>query len=154
MSPPASRHQRLSQDGRFHYLGGELPLSSRLAPRARELASAACRSIPGLRGYVGVDLLLDEQAGTVTVVEMNPRLTTSYLGYRRLALPQRLDEGDVLSGMGALARTLIWPSLATKQLQFAESPTVEFGTTDTSPGSEHSGPLPRTSAFGEEPDPA
>jgi len=146
--------QRLSQEGRFHYLGGELPLRSRLSHRARELASAACQSIPGLRGYVGVDLLLDEEAGAVTVVEINPRLTTSYLGYRQLALPQRLEEGDVLSGMGTLARTLIWPHLAAKQLQFSEAPTVEFGPTNTSPGPEYPGPLPRPSDVGEEPAPA
>ncbi len=40
-------------------------------------------SVPGLRGWVGVDLVLPDD-GPPVVVEINPRLTTSYLGYRRL----------------------------------------------------------------------
>jgi predicted ATP-grasp superfamily ATP-dependent carboligase len=40
----------------------------------------ACRAIPGLAGYVGVDLILTP--GGPLVVELNPRLTTSYLGLR------------------------------------------------------------------------
>lgn len=35
---------------------------------------------PQLRGYVGVDLIVNESDNTVLVVEINPRLTTSYVG--------------------------------------------------------------------------
>ena len=45
--------------------------------------------VPGLRGYIGVDLILDEHAPGVSVVEINPRLTTSYVGLRA-ALGQNL----------------------------------------------------------------
>lgn len=45
---------------------------------ATALAQAIARAIPGLWGYVGVDLLLTP-AGP-QVLEINPRLTTSYVG--------------------------------------------------------------------------
>jgi predicted ATP-grasp superfamily ATP-dependent carboligase len=82
---PAS--QELSTDGRFHYMGGVLPLPPGLAQRAIRLGGHAVRTIPGLRGYVGVDLILgDREDGTNDqVIEINPRVTTSYVGLRALA---------------------------------------------------------------------
>jgi predicted ATP-grasp superfamily ATP-dependent carboligase len=79
--------QRLSSDGRFHYLGGELPLPANLAQRATALGRQAVKSVPGLSGYIGVDLVLGAAANGSEdhVIEMNPRLTTSYIGLRRLA---------------------------------------------------------------------
>lgn len=81
--PPAE--QILSADGRFRYLGGLVPATVPDQTAVAELAARACRSIAGLRGYVGVDLILpDETPHRPVVVEINPRLTTSYLGYRGL----------------------------------------------------------------------
>lgn len=79
--------QRLSGDGRFHYLGGRLPLPSHLDARARTLAERAARTVEGWFGWFGVDLILgDAENGSDDVaIEINPRLTTSYLGLRRLA---------------------------------------------------------------------
>ena len=79
--------QRLSGDGRFRYLGGTLPLPGPLAERAAALARRAVAAVPGLRGYVGVDLVLgeaDDGRGDM-VIEINPRVTTSYIGLRALA---------------------------------------------------------------------
>src|SRR5262249_38736650 len=77
--------QRISDDGRLRYLGGRLPLGKTDSAALQRAALAACRSIPGLRGYVGVDLIVPESdPGRLVVVEINPRLTTSYLGYRAL----------------------------------------------------------------------
>lgn len=83
--PPC--RQRLSDDGRFHYLGGECPLSDDLAARAQRLAASAMGMVPGLRGYIGVDLVLGDAADGSRdhVIEINPRLTTSYIGLRALA---------------------------------------------------------------------
>ena len=39
-------------------------------------------AMPQLRGYIGVDLIIDEENDSVLVVEINPRLTTSYAGLR------------------------------------------------------------------------
>lgn len=76
--------QRLSTEGRFHYQGGLVPARILDPQRVARTAREACLSVPGLRGYVGVDLVLSD-TGEVFVVEINPRLTTSYVGYRRLA---------------------------------------------------------------------
>jgi predicted ATP-grasp superfamily ATP-dependent carboligase len=82
---PATQH--LSADGRFHYRGGTLPLPAPLAARATALGRRAVDGLPGLRGYVGVDLVLGpaEDGSLDFAIEINPRLTTSYLGLRALA---------------------------------------------------------------------
>ena len=76
--------QRISDDGRLRYLGGELPLSTGLARRATELADRALAALPATTGYVGVDLVLGREpdGSQDTVIEVNPRLTTSYVGLR------------------------------------------------------------------------
>ncbi|MDB5343846.1 MAG: carbamoyl phosphate synthase-like protein [Schlesneria sp.] len=71
----------------FEYQGGSLPaeLEPRTVAAIHELARSACKSIHGLRGYVGIDLLLpDASSISPLIVEVNPRLTTSYIGYRKL----------------------------------------------------------------------
>ncbi len=77
--------QRLSDDGRFHYLGGIIPASIApvVAQSIERLVLEACQSIPGLVGYIGLDLLLTAD-GNLLIVEINPRLTTAYVGYRQL----------------------------------------------------------------------
>jgi tyramine---L-glutamate ligase len=79
--------QRISEDGRLRYRGGELPLTPGLAERATALAMRAIAGLPSTCGYVGVDLVLgrDPNGGDDVVVEVNPRLTTSYVGLRAAA---------------------------------------------------------------------
>ena len=79
-------YQRLSGDGRFTYLGGEIPLPAGLTLRAVKLARRAIDAVPGLAGYVGVDLVLGDAAdGSADfAIEINPRLTTSYVGLRAM----------------------------------------------------------------------
>lgn len=45
------------------------------------IARQVARVLPGLAGYVGVDVIVDDRM--VTVLEINPRLTTSYAGLHR-----------------------------------------------------------------------
>ena len=100
---PAAR-QHLSEEGRFHYLGGTVPLETALAERATRLAEPALRCVPGLRGWVGVDVVLGTERDWA--IEINPRLTTSYVGLRRLAgsnLMQTLL--DVVGGKAVMPPT-------------------------------------------------
>ena len=62
------------------YGGGSTPLDHPFAEKAIDAAVQTCRAFPGLCGYVGVDLVL--AASDVFVIEVNPRLTTAYLGAR------------------------------------------------------------------------
>ncbi|MCE5213738.1 MAG: ATP-grasp domain-containing protein [Methanobacterium sp.] len=68
----------------LHYNGGKVPFEHELSEKAKLIAADAVESINGLKGYVGVDLLLDEVKKEVYLLEINPRLTTSYVALRRL----------------------------------------------------------------------
>lgn len=76
--PPC--RQRLSEDGRFQYLGGALPLPRPLAARAQQAAIAVAQALPPACGYWGIDMVLGESADQDAIIEVNPRLTTSYVG--------------------------------------------------------------------------
>jgi predicted ATP-grasp superfamily ATP-dependent carboligase len=76
--------QFLSDDGRFHYHGGRVPVQVEDERRIQESLRRACQCVPGLRGYVGIDFLLRDNSSQPVLVEINPRLTTSYLGYSTL----------------------------------------------------------------------
>lgn len=45
-----------------------------------KLANNIARALPGLNGYVGIDVIVDGE--TIYIVEINPRITTSYIGLR------------------------------------------------------------------------
>lgn len=96
---PNSRHalpacwQYLSTDGRLGYRGGAVIQEPLPAARAQRLALAALDALPAAHGYVGVDLVLGDAAdgSEDVVIEINPRLTTSYVGLRA-AMPTNLAE--------------------------------------------------------------
>jgi tyramine---L-glutamate ligase len=77
--------QRMAtRDGRFEYRGGTLP-----APCRDALAQLkpAVDAIAGLGGFVGVDFIWNAQERHATILEINPRPTTSYVGLSRLVPP-------------------------------------------------------------------
>lgn len=91
-----NRQHVVEIDGRLKLSGltvGALPIDSRLEALADEIGAA----LPGLHGIVGIDYLATE-TGPV-VVEINPRLTTAYVGLRRslgvnpMAFVAELNEG-------------------------------------------------------------
>jgi predicted ATP-grasp superfamily ATP-dependent carboligase len=87
LHPLTACEQVLSADGLFRYLGGRLPLAPELNCRAQQLALNSVAALPQPQGYVGVDLILGEadDGSADYVIEINPRLTTSYVGLRALA---------------------------------------------------------------------
>jgi len=64
------------------YYGGAVPFDHSLEKEALRAAERAVEAVSGLKGYVGVDMILTEEAPVV--LEVNPRLTTSYVGLRRV----------------------------------------------------------------------
>jgi tyramine---L-glutamate ligase len=70
--------------GRFEYRGGTLPAPCRDAlPQLKPAVDA----IAGLRGFVGVDFIWNAEERRATILEINPRPTTSYVGLSRLVPP-------------------------------------------------------------------
>lgn len=75
------RQRMVVSDGKFAYLGGVVPAGD--LPCDPSLRSAV-ELLDGARGWVGVDYLWDVETSSATVLEINPRVTTSYVGLRRL----------------------------------------------------------------------
>ena len=69
-------------DGYSSYDGGWVPYEHPLQHEAFDLAEKLIESFQGLRGYVGVDLVLSHDKPYV--LDVNPRLTTSYVGLRKV----------------------------------------------------------------------
>ncbi len=74
--------QRVRAGIPFAYDGGVASWPHPRRAEACELGQRAVALVPGLRGYVGVDLVLGEK--TCLLIEINPRVTTSYVGLRRV----------------------------------------------------------------------
>jgi hypothetical protein len=64
------------------YHGGTVPFNHPLKDAALSAARKVVESIRGLRGYVGVDMVLTHDGPII--MEVNPRLTTSYVGLRNV----------------------------------------------------------------------
>jgi predicted ATP-grasp superfamily ATP-dependent carboligase len=107
--------QRIAiQDGRFEYLGGTIPA---LCPGALPQLQAAVHAIPGLRGFVGVDFIWQPARGWATILDINPRPTTSIVGLCRLLPPGQLarawleasqssdPDSDLLDGLPELVES-------------------------------------------------
>lgn len=72
-------------DRECHYTGGCGPLDDSDQRRAMSLASRAIAAMPPTaKGFVGLDLVLGDSPSDDCVIEINPRLTTSYVGLREI----------------------------------------------------------------------
>jgi predicted ATP-grasp superfamily ATP-dependent carboligase len=74
-------------DGVFLYRGGRLPSPT---PVDEVPLHRAVESVPGLQGFVGVDFIWDGRRKQTTVLEINPRPTTSLVGLAGILPPGRL----------------------------------------------------------------
>ncbi len=70
------------------YLGGRLPYESEFKDEAFEIATKAVESIDGIKGFVGVDVLInadEKDIYSVYLLEINSRFTTPYVGLSKIA---------------------------------------------------------------------
>jgi hypothetical protein len=86
----------------FSYHGGATSLDHPHPERAVDAACRASAAIAELRGWVGVDLVLT--ASEAVVIEVNPRLTTAYLGVR-LAFEENIAALALAACAGSLPAT-------------------------------------------------
>jgi len=99
------------------YIGGMVPLDHELKDEAFHIAKKAVELFKGLRGYVGVDLILSNSGPLL--IEINPRLTVSYVGLRRVSnlnlanamvkacLYDKLPEGFDYSGYSIFSKEVL-----------------------------------------------
>ena len=95
--------------GEIHYSGGKVPFKHEYSKLAKETAKNAVESIEGLKGYVGVDMILDNDK--VHVVEINSRLTTPYVALRNI-INFNLGEAIIKSIHGELPCEVILKGMA------------------------------------------
>lgn len=105
--------QHLSAEGEFRYLGGQIPadMTDQERKAVTQLFRDATESLPGLRGYIGADVILpDDDPLAPVLVEINPRFTTSYVGYRRAwsqsPWPQWLQQQPLSKSLSFAAHTV------------------------------------------------
>ncbi|MEO2031129.1 MAG: ATP-grasp domain-containing protein [Planctomycetaceae bacterium] len=86
------------------YEGSTIPadLPHAAESRVMRITAQVIRQIGHFQGYIGLDFLLSESDGTVYLNEINPRLCTSYVGYREILEFNLLD---VM--LGATARPVL-----------------------------------------------
>lgn len=77
--------QNISNDGAFTYQGGETPIPPDLARRTRNLAEKLVATLPDWTGWIGFDMILGDNAQDDRILEINPRLTTSFIGLDQAA---------------------------------------------------------------------
>ncbi|WP_165063877.1 ATP-grasp domain-containing protein [Paludisphaera rhizosphaerae] len=82
--------QRIEQtQNRFHYLGGRLPAEEYVDA---DLLMRAVKAVRDLSGLVGVDFIFDFERRRTVFLELNPRPTTSIVGFLHAAPPGKLAE--------------------------------------------------------------
>jgi predicted ATP-grasp superfamily ATP-dependent carboligase len=102
----------------FSYRGGQTPFDHPLAEKAAANARRTCEALSGLRGFIGVDLVLTDSEAVV--IEVNPRLTTAYLGVRA-AIGGNNGRGENVAAMAlaACAGSLPPPPLTRRSVRFS-----------------------------------
>lgn len=93
-----NKQNNIQKDGIIGYNGGKVPFNHTKAKKAKYIAKKAVESLNGLKGYVGVDMILGDE---VYLVEINSRITTPYVALRQM-LNFNLGEAIVASVNGYL----------------------------------------------------
>ncbi|HEY6564678.1 MAG TPA: ATP-grasp domain-containing protein [Pirellulaceae bacterium] len=113
--------QHLSSDDTFRYEGGRVLSTQRFEERLRRQLAGMDPIWSETIGYVGIDLVLgpDEEGADDVVIEVNPRLTTSYVGLRS-AVTANLAECMLSLATGGRPNSLV----ATRDVRFSSDGTV------------------------------
>ena len=64
------------------YLGGYVPYEHPLKEKVFKYAKLACEYVPGLKGFVGIDFIIEDDY--IYLLEINSRFTTSYVGLQKI----------------------------------------------------------------------
>ena len=76
------------KDDKGTYIGGKVPFKNKYKDEAFEIAKKAVEAIDGLKGFVGVDLIInadEKDVYSVYLLEINSRFTTPYVGLKQIA---------------------------------------------------------------------
>lgn len=103
--------QQISCDGSFRYQGGRLPVESPQRELLLETATCVAQVLPQWQGFIGLDIILSPTGAVV--IEINPRLTTSYVGLRRF-----YRENLAKTVVDSLCESMVSLSSRNFQLQF------------------------------------
>jgi predicted ATP-grasp superfamily ATP-dependent carboligase len=127
------------RDGCIRYRGGRLPVPCR---SAESQLRPIVETIPGLRGFIGVDFLWDDVRHCATVIEINPRPTTSCVGLTRLLPPGQLADAWLDAFESRWGDAALLPGLADRvhscrPLTFDVSGAVRFDNRPFQEGDRH-----------------
>jgi predicted ATP-grasp superfamily ATP-dependent carboligase len=93
------QHLSMSDDQGISYQGGSGPLEDAPIERLQSFADQVLAAIPGrAQGWIGIDFVVT-RSGQWHAIEVNARLTSSYLGYRAwygAGLAQSLTTGSAI----------------------------------------------------------
>ena len=91
--PPGEQHITITgSPGRISYHGGTVPAANVDSDAVNRLVAQVRDAVPGLRGWWGIDFVIPDEpfppedregSRDPVLIEVNPRLTTSYLGLPR-----------------------------------------------------------------------
>ena len=113
----SANSQAVRVSRQLSYRGGTTPLDHPLAHLGVEAALRTCEAFPGLRGYIGVDVVLTKSEAVV--IEVNPRLTTAYLGVREALRKPASSAGNVAAmALAACAGMLPTPPPIRQSVRF------------------------------------
>lgn len=82
------------ESGSLAYIGGQIPCDARVAKIVTATGQQLAEALGAFSGYLGADIVVTESdrgEQTAHVIEINPRLCTSYVGYRAHSISNLME---------------------------------------------------------------
>jgi predicted ATP-grasp superfamily ATP-dependent carboligase len=80
------------ESGSLAYIGGQIPCDARVTEIVTAAGQQLADAVGAFSGYLGADIIVTESGEqTAHVIEINPRLCTSYVGYRKHSMNNLMD---------------------------------------------------------------